>query len=165
MEDDVPMEGMMEEEKEMKKVVVYFAHPMSHYDTDLEDDCEHFIRQAFGEYCESGKLDITLVNPNHIFVQRHIDRLKEEGVEDYFDYFREMVKSCDIVVMTTFLDGKIGTGVAEEGTVAAKYGKKVFLLYFDDDGIKMFERVDPIDLDELILTREETRDRIIAGVL
>lgn len=165
MEDDIPMEGIMEEEKEMKKVVVYFAHPMSHYDEGIETDCEEFIYSAMGQYSENAKLDIELVNPNHIFVQRHIDRLKEEGVEDYFDYFREMVKSCDIVVMTTFLDAKIGSGVAEEGTVAAKYGKKVFLLYFDEDGIKMFDRVDPIDLDEFILTREETKDRIIQGVL
>lgn len=157
--------GGMMEEKEKKKVVVYFAHPMSHYDKEIETDCEEFIYSAFGQYSEESKLDVELVNPNNIFVQRHIDRLKSEGIEDYFDYFREMVKSCDIIVMTTFLDGEIGTGVAEEGTVAAKQGKKVFLLYFDEDNIKMFERVDPIDLDELILTREETRDRIIAGVI
>jgi hypothetical protein len=149
---------------EKKRVVVYFAHPISHYDTELENDCEEFIHNAFGQYSEDSKLDIDIVNPNTLFVQKHVDRLRAEGVEDYFDFFREMVKSCDIIVMTSFLDGKIGAGVAEEGTVAANYLKKVFLLYFDEDGIKMFKRVDPINFDELILSREETRKRIKAGV-
>jgi hypothetical protein len=146
----------------MEKRLVYFAHPMSHYDKEIEFDCLEFIWCALGENDLHRKVEIEIFNPNQLFVQRHVERLREEG-EEYFDFFREIVKSCDIVVMTSFLDGKIGAGVAEEGTVGAKYGKKVFLLYFDEDGNKMFESVDPIDLDEITLTIEETRERIRKG--
>ena len=145
--------------------LVYFAHPISHYDKEIEEDCIEFIWSALGSgFLSSQEPEIEIFNPNQLFVQKHVDRLREEN-GDYFDFFRDIVKSCDIVVMTSFKDGKIGAGVAEEGTVGAKYGKDVFLIYFDRDGYKMFERVDPIDLDEIILSREETRERIKEDII
>lgn len=143
----------------MEKKLVYYAHPMSHYDTDLEKDCIEIIWEMLGGGYDDEEVEIELFNPNQLMVDRHISRIIEEGNKEYFDFFRELVKSCDIVVAVTFKDGMIGSGVADEAMTGLKYGKKVFLLTFDDDGNKMFFLIDDIE-EGCVLSREETRERV-----
>lgn len=160
-----------------EKKLVYFAHPKSHYNTELEADCLEFIWATLGGgYDNVNDVEIEIFNPNQKMVDRvfqaKLKRLKNTSLDlhdvfDPFDFFREFARASDYVVMTSFLDGAIGSGVGDEGHEAFKAGVPVFLLTFVDlDGhnIKVFRRVSNFDAVSLnILTREETHDRNVNG--
>lgn len=155
----------MENKKETK--LIYYAHPKSHYNTELESDCIEFIYSSFGAFSEIAQdMDVELFNPNQPMIQR-VYRKRREWLPDHaFDYFNDMAIVSDYVVMTSFLDGAIGAGVAEEGLQAEKAGRRVFLLSFMDLHGHVIKCIRQITSFEglNILSIEETVERINNGV-
>ena len=155
----------MEKEKEIK--LVYYAHPKSHYNTELEDDCMDFIYQVFGAFGElNPDIDIELFNPNQPMTQRVYRQRRSEDPDNAFDFFRRLAIASDYIVMTSFLDGAIGAGVAEEGIQAEQAGKRVFLLSFTDLHGHIIKCIRQITTFEglNILSIEETVERINNGI-
>src|ERR1035437_1828325 len=88
---------------------IYFAHPVSDYNTTKEKVDEREIKEKF-EGC-------VILNPNG---KVHSDKYKEEGMA----YFEKIVKECDAAVCVPFRDGEWGMGVWREAeSMAQKQGK------------------------------------------
>lgn len=82
---------------EIKKI--YYAHPISIYDTPQEERDLDLIKQLWP--------DAEIYNPN----------TKEDQLgykRDGFDWFLNRVEECQLVVFRAFPDGKIGAGVWSE---------------------------------------------------
>ena len=133
------------------KIIVYFAHALSHYNTDFEKECESAIRRRFP--------DADIFNPNQQIVQNLYENRKNSGHENPFGIFDEIVKACDYVVGVSFHDGVLGAGVGKECMIGYKHCDDVLTLnhnfnfdYFFPDSIK-------------ILSINETRQRIRDGVI
>ncbi len=115
----------------MKKLKVYYAHPINLYNTPQEKrDIETLEALGF-----------EVVNPNTDEHQKNYQAYKET-VTYSFDYFINIVKQCDAVAFRSFIDFKISSGVGEEILV----GKIVIEL--------------PTLLTERILTVYETKERL-----
>ena len=151
---------------EKKKIIIYYAHPKTHYDTNLEYECLEFLHTTFGAYSEFPDMDIEIFNPNEPIISKLYQNRKDNNHPDRFEIFREFARASDILVMTSFLDGYLGSGVAEEGDQALCAEKKVFLLSFVDlDGytVKCLQLIKNFDGLKL-LSYEETVERINNGV-
>jgi hypothetical protein len=150
----------MEIKKEGK--VVYYAHPLSHYDTDFEWECVETILHMLtpiGEDPTEGYIHI--MNPN----QRWLSNLYKNRTNgtDPFEIFREIVRSCNAIVGVTFFDGTLGSGVAEEMREGLRNGIPVYVIFIDD-GKKLFMPVSDIAMPGYrILSRVETRKKINDG--
>ncbi len=143
---------------------VYFSHPMAHYNSDLEWECIEIIigmLTPVGEDPTEGM--ISIMNPNQRWLSRLYLARKNAGDEDPFEIFREIARSCDIVVGVSFLDGCIGAGVAEECETALEDGKDVYLIFFNE-GRKLFLPLSSLDPYE-VLSREDTRSRTERGFM
>jgi hypothetical protein len=172
------------EETKKKNIIVYYAHPKTHYDTELEYDCFEFLNTAFGTYGDRNwGMEIEIFNPNkpiisrvyqnRKFISRVYQNRKYEKHPDSFELFRELARASDILVMTTFLDGILGAGVAEEGKQSILAGKKVFVLSFYDIGGNPVKSLSPVPSEALkengfegleVLTYEETVERLKNGI-
>jgi hypothetical protein len=109
---------------------VYFAHPLVHYDEEIETECIFSILTMLGE-------DIEIFNPNQSWLSDLYKARKKAGDEDPFEIFREIARVHDIIVGSTFLDGIIGAGVAEELMEGIRNGKDCYLIYIHK-GVKLF---------------------------
>lgn len=78
---------------------VYYAHPITEYDTPVEAK----IEDKFESLCP----DARVTNPNQ---PEHSEGYKKEG----WPYFDRLVKQHDAVVFTCHSDGTIGAGVFKE---------------------------------------------------
>jgi len=92
-------------------MVVYYARPISHYNTD-QDQRDLDTLQALG---------FEVVNPNTEVLQ---ERYKKEGM----DVFLNLIKSCDALAFRSFSDLKISAGVMKEINVAIDHGLLVIEL-------------------------------------
>lgn len=135
----------------MKMKYVYFAHPLTHYYTELELKCERRIR----DYINNAKV----VNPNQKWISNIYLNRKANGCSDPFAIFKEMVDACDIVVGVTFMDGILGAGVHTECMRGYATGKKVFIL--KPDTLKFF----PFNTMWESLSIKETKENTKLGVL
>lgn len=76
---------------------VYYAHPLSLYGTLQEKrDIQLLLN-----------LGLDVLNPNE---QQHQEGYKKEKME----YFRKIVRACDVFAFRAFPDGKIGAGIIKE---------------------------------------------------
>lgn len=82
--------------------VLYFAHPVNVYDTDLE-------RTLLGRIAERFP-DCRLLNPN---APEHAAGYKAMGMAYFLE---EILPQCDICVLLAFPDRKIGKGVYSEAS-------------------------------------------------
>lgn len=118
---------------------IYFAHPITDYNTEYEEDCIKAIKKMY----ESQFLDLQIVNPNS---PEHEAYYSQYGM----GYFIGLARGCDITVAVPFRDGAFGAGVAKE--LMASNLK----LILEDGEFRSGVNI----LDEKILTIQETRDRI-----
>jgi len=147
-----------------KGKVVYFAHPMSHYDTDFEWECIDTIIHMLtpiGEDPTEGFIHI--MNPNQKWLSTLYKRRLHAGDEDPFEIFREIATSCSMIVGVSFMNGDIGAGVAEEIKSCIEVGIPAYLIFLHA-GQKLFMPVTNID-EYRILSRKDTRDRKEKGVM
>lgn len=156
------MNGVCKEEKDLNQCV-YFAHTLSHYDTELEWECIETIMNMLMPIGKEPTMNsgITLMNPNQKWLHTLYMNKKKYNEVDPFSIFIDIALACDIVVGSTFLDGSIGAGVAKEMEAAIKNDMPTYILYLAD-GVKMF--MPCLDIDNYqVLSRKETRRRIDAG--
>lgn len=149
----------------VKEEVVYFAHPVVHYNTSIEYDCIDFIYQSFKPTMmeEDDEYTLHVMNPNQPWLQNLYNNRKKSNHPDPFEIFQEIARSCDIIVGTTFLDGILGAGVANEMEEGLKNRKKVYLIMFDN-GTKLFLPYMGSGI-YTVLSIEETRKRNKEGIL
>lgn len=127
---------------------VYYAHPMSWYDTFAETEDVVALEEAGHE----------VLNPNDQFYSDQVTKLRKQGKGHMvMEPFMLAVKSCDAVAYRPFKDGRVGAGVAKEVLEGLALGLPIICLPFtqpDEGGIShLFELED-------VLTIEETRARI-----
>lgn len=141
---------------------VYYAHPMSWYGTEREEDDIDCIQRET-------PLASTVVNPNSEDFQTQVETLKQEGQESHImGIFTAAVVECDALAYRTFDDDKISAGVAQEILTAALHGKQIFRLMDlnKNNKPKLFEqRGIRAAFGPNVLTIAETRDRIKRGVM
>jgi len=111
---------------------IYFSHPKVHYNEDIEMDCIVII----GIMIDADE-DIEIMNPNQKWLSDLYMERKKAGDKNPFEIFREIARSCDIIVGVTYTDGVIGAGVHEELEEGLKAGKDVYLIYMNKY-IKLF---------------------------
>lgn len=124
---------------------IYYAHPISDYNTTTEARDVALIETAFGEG--------VVLNPNST---THENGYKERRARDgkgmnYF--YEEVLPACCACVFRAFPDGKIGAGVAGE------------IQWFLDNDHPVFEITDRLGLPlntyaHRVLTVEETKARL-----
>ena len=152
----------MDAEREGK--VVYFAHPIVHYDTDFEWECINVILTMLTPIDEDPSHGyIHIMNPNQRWLGNLYKQRRDAGHKDPFDIFRQIAKACDITVGCTFFDGVLGAGVAEECKTAQENGRECYLIFVHDDK-KLFMPFSGL-AGYKVLSRDETRERIDAGVM
>ena len=138
----------------VKKYTIYFAHPMSHYNTTFEHACIRAIESHFFT------VEFEIMNPNRKWLSNlYLNRLAS-GDKDSFEIFREIVRSCDATVGAKFWDGSLGAGVAEECHTAKQANKQVLLL----DNKFNFSDFQSLD-DYTVLSIPETRQRREEGIM
>ena len=148
--------------KDLKKCV-YYAHPMAHYDTELEWECIETIMYMLSPIGKEPTIKdgLTLMNPNQKWLANMYQNRKGDNKVYSFAVFTEIVLACDIVVGVTFLDGTLGAGVGQEMKVAIENDIPTYILFLDN-GIKLF--MPCLDIDNYkVLSIEETRKRIDIG--
>lgn len=131
--------------------IVYYAHPMSWYNTRGE-------REDISALTEPSTL---VINPNSQLFQKEVDRLKanNEGhhvMEVFTDY---IIDKADIVAFRSFADGHVGSGVALEVFTAFIHGKEIWQV--SDDGV---DKNPSLNWSKL-LTVSETKRRVRKGEL
>lgn len=132
-----------------RRRLLYFAHPVNTYDTPLETRL--LDRFAFW----FPKSDI--VNPNAPKHQRRVsDIRKDDPKANVMEYFKEVAKECDGVIILPFGDGKIGAGIYAEAEVISAKGGIIWVVDPGHLGIHMKKALDP----SLALSVEETRARV-----
>lgn len=147
---------------------VYFAHPVSHYDMDLERECIDVIYTMLSDcknensFLNRTLVDVEIFNPNQQWLQNLYKNRKRKGHKDPFSIFTEIANACDITVGVAFIDGTVGAGVAKEVDSAVQKGKDVYMIYFEPDGRKLFSKFEDIK-NFRVLSIEETREKIKNG--
>lgn len=125
---------------------IYFAHPVSLYDTPFEAKLEQLIKKAFPEY--------EIENPN---TKLHARGYEKEGMK----YFTTLCKDLQAICFTTFADGTIGAGVAREIETFLEEGKAATGVIFPE--CRVVRLTSPEDLKSFYICNvEESRARVKA---
>lgn len=148
---------------------IYFAHPVTHYNKNIEIECIHIITTMLMPLEYADEVDdfdsigpeFEIMNPNQQWLQNVYQNRKKENHPDPFNIFREIASACDITVGCTFYDGILGAGVANEMKTALEDGKDVYLIFLDN-GRKLFLPITSLD-NFRILSIEETREKTKKG--
>lgn len=98
---------------------IYYAHPMSWYNTEEEAHDMEFLRQHFPED--------KIVNPN----SPQFDALVRNALianEPVMKVFTDWIEHNDCAVaVRPFSDGHIGAGVGQEAFTAHLWGKEIYM--------------------------------------
>jgi hypothetical protein len=94
---------------------IYFAHPISIYNTHKENALLYIIKEAFSS-------DDIILNPGDINHQLAY------AIKGDMSYFTDLVKECDAIVAYPFEDGYFGAGVSEEWKTAQMLGLHSFII-------------------------------------
>lgn len=124
---------------------LYFGHPLSTFDSELEEELMAKIDEEFPEYA--------IENPNQPRHKQNYEEWAEDGSGmDY--YFEEVLPAMDAGVFLPFEDGSYGAGTAGEAEFLADRDRPVYEI--DYTGV-----IRELDIDEMdVLSVEETRNRL-----
>ena len=141
---------------------IYFAHPVTVFDTKLEKQMRNRILASF--------LGAEIEDPNQPHHQQGYaewkkklegNPSKEGGMSYYYDV---VLPTCDLCVSMPFRDGKLGAGVAGEAEFFIKKGKDSFV--FTIPGLTHIRLMTPEERNlivahdpSFVLCIEETRAR------
>ena len=94
---------------------IYYAHPMSWYDTKEEEaDVNELVNHG------------TVINPNSQMFKQAVEMARLRG-SPVMQVFADYIKDCvDVVCFRRFNDGYIGAGVAREILEAAVWNKAIW---------------------------------------
>lgn len=129
-------------------MIVYFAHPINTYKTEIEINCLQLIKDKFGD---------NIMNPSDDLIQKHLQEYRQEYPNDYMVYFKDLLNECDAIVYLPFRDGMIGAGVWYECKVMNDKGGALYVIDLENNVIL---DIDFGTVDSKKLTVEETRIRI-----
>lgn len=135
--------------KDNSKMVIYFAHPVNTYNTELEKKLIVKIGQVFPS--------CFIENPNQGKHQKGYQKWKERTGNGMAYYFAEVLPFCDFGIYLPFRDGKWGTGVAGEAKFFVLRRNVPLVLTVNVHGdirLIFFKSI-------RILSVEETRERIL----
>ena len=125
---------------------IYFGHPISTYDTDLETRLIEAIQKKFP--------DKRIENPNHPVHEERYQVWKEETGNGMEYYFQNILPYMKMGVFLAFEDGMFGAGVYKEAEFLYKQGSLVYEIARDG-------KITALELDEeRRLSIEETRSRL-----
>lgn len=97
---------------------IYYAHPMSWYNTEEEAHDMEYLRQHFP--------DDKIVNPNSPWFDAQV-RNALIANEPVMKVFTDWIEHNDCaVVVRPFSDGHIGSGVGQEAFTAHLWGKEIY---------------------------------------
>jgi len=121
---------------------VYFAHPVSDYNTVFELRIRKMIKDRMDDIFTAHLLHepplITqLINPNQLVLQM---LYKKYGM----DMFIALCEQCQACVFVTFPDRSVGAGVVKEVEAFLAAGKPVFEAGIDPRGQLQFQRVEDL---------------------
>lgn len=129
--------------------IIYFAHPINTYNTEIEDKSIESIKKKF--------INSKIINPGEKKHQDEFDVYRRNNPNNYMKYFKDLVSNCTSIVYLPFRDDKIGAGIRYEVYQLNRGGYDIY-------------RVDPIDysiskvdmdyVDNNTLSIGETRIRI-----
>lgn len=124
---------------------LYFGHPLSVFDTDIESELIDTIESTFPEY--------TIENPNQPHHKENYEKWEEEGTGmDY--YFEEVLPAMDAGVFLPFEDGTYGAGTAAEARFLADRERPVYEIDYSGE-------ITDLSIDEMdVLSVEATRERL-----
>lgn len=142
---------------------IYFAHPKLHYNTDIEMKSLNALANML-TFTGLEIQDMRILNPNQDWLGKIYEERKAKGDPVPFEIFREVARSCDIVVGVTFLDGVLGSGVAEEMRTAIDNNQDTYILYLSNEEV-IFKKVTSLQEEYHVLTINETRERNEQGVM
>lgn len=114
---------------------IYFAHPITDYDTEREQISVDLLEEHGYE----------VVNPN---TPENDATYKERGMQ----HFVELVAKCDALAFQAFPGGEIGAGVGKEVIAAEERGAPVFEIVVDT-----LTPVRYIDIEPAVLSVDATR--------
>lgn len=122
---------------------IYFAHPVSEYDTENEAKAMDFIRSTSPE--------AEIINPNKAV---HAEAYRQIGM----DYFISLVKKCDQLFAMPFPDGRFGMGVYTEAVAMMNKNGSILEITVQQDGTVKINFLDVKNISPLSIN--ETRERI-----
>lgn len=149
---------------------VYYAHPMSWYNTSAEQLDMAVLEAEIAS--RAGAENGYVINPNTPVFKEKVEQAIDR---DYpvMQVFADAIRNeADVVAFRPFRDGKLGTGVAREVLEARAWGKQVWGLYGTKD--KAYVDRQPFSPSQFdmstvgfpdILSVRETKDRISKGVM
>jgi hypothetical protein len=121
--------------------MIYFSHPISDFNTEIEQVVERYIRDFFQEEVE---------NPNQ---SKH-----QIGYQRYgMDYYKGVIDQMDKCVYMRMPSGKIGAGVAKEIKQFFEQGKPVY--EFNRVTLELDEVLEMPDTSQ-VLSIDETRAEV-----
>jgi hypothetical protein len=129
-------------------MIVYFAHPINTYQTEIEDICLYLIKD---------KLTDKIINPGDIMIQKTFADYRAEHPDDYMIFFKDLESTCDAIVYLPFRDGMVGAGIWYEVKEMNIKGGNIYEIDLENDEIK---KIDFEYVDNKKLTVEDTRIRI-----
>ncbi len=135
--------------------IIYYAHPMSWYDT----------RDELLDIAAIAELGL-VSNPNSVQFQAQVDyaKRKDRPVMDIFANY--IANIADAVAFRRLNDGTLTAGVAREIFEAIIWGKPVLEVTTDEDGNRWVKTwIDPSAALSNLLTVPQTKDAIDRGVL
>lgn len=127
---------------------IYFAHPVTTYDTCVETEVLVAIKKWVGA-------DTFVENPNTLRHQTNYLRRN-------FDYWLDLARTCNVCVFMPFDDRRVGSGVAAEIQTFFDRFKRESRVYEWVPIENLFRRRDSdyFAAPGRVLTVEETRERI-----
>jgi len=126
---------------------MYFAHPLSTYNTDLENMLIEIIKARFPGY--------ELENPNQPHHQKACQEAKEKTGNAMNYFLNDLIPKMDAGIALPFKDNMFGAGIFAE--MEGIYQRKKPIWQIDFQG-----KIDPLDrMDERRrLSIEDTRARV-----
>lgn len=135
--------------EQQRRRLLYFAHPINTYNTPLETR----LLDRFSFWFPNADI----VNPNAQKHQRRVSDIKKDDPKaNVMEYFKEVAKECDGVIILPFGDGKIGAGIYAEAEVISAKGGIIWVVDTNPLSIHMEKALNPA----LALTVEDTRARV-----
>ena len=112
---------------------IYFAHPVSDYNTSKEENDIEIIKSNFTNF--------EVLNPNS---PENELAYKQLGMS----HFESLVKTCAAIVCVPFSDGEWGMGVWKEADAMAKKGGKIYQLFNGQLNEVDYREVRPLSISE-----------------
>ena len=134
---------------ESKKDIIYFAHPINTYKTDIEKLCIEIIKNHFPNH--------SIINPSDDYYQLDFNKFRADNPTNYMIYFKYLVDKCSIVVYLPFKDGKIGAGIWYEIHQLIDRSDEIYSIDLNNKSLNKVS-IDYVDYNKLSI--EETRERI-----